>query len=93
MSERGIDVTVDSLDEDEVPNPAQPWEVARRCIRTACAADEHDWVGLMGLSPTGYWRECRTCGIADVTAPLSARTSKRPTTTMKEHDQGSADAR
>ena len=42
MSERGIDVNVNSLDEDEVPNPAQPWKVARRCIRMACGTTRHD---------------------------------------------------
>ena len=85
MSERGIDVDVAALDEDEVPTPAQPWEVAKRCIREACPADGHDWVDLTGLDPTGYWRECRTCGIADVTAQALGQGVETP----NDHREGS----
>ena len=68
MSVRAIDVDVSTLDEDDVPVPHHSWEVAKRCIRRACFAEDHDWIDLAGLEPPGYWRECRHCGIADVTA-------------------------
>ena len=68
MNGDGINVDVESLDAREVPAPHHSWETAKRVIREACPADDHNWVELTGLNPTGYWRECRTCGIADVTA-------------------------
>ena len=68
MNERGIDVDVTVLDPREIPNPAHVRVTAKRCIRQACAANEHDWADLIVDGETAYWRECRTCGIADVTA-------------------------
>ena len=74
----GIDVDVDALDAREIPHPQHPWHVAKRCIRNACPADEHDWRELTGLDPTGYWRECRTCGMADVTAKAVGQDVETP---------------
>lgn len=69
MTDGGLDVDVNALNAREVPVPHHPWSVAKRVIQEACAADEHDWIELTGAEdPQGYWRECRTCGIADVTA-------------------------
>jgi hypothetical protein len=52
---------------------------AKRCIRNACAANEHDWVELTGFEETAYWRECRECGIADVTAQALGQDVETPT--------------
>ena len=51
-----VDIDVDALDPREIPNPAHSWETAKRCIRNACPAAEHDWVELTGLDETVYWR-------------------------------------
>lgn len=68
MTFGALDVDPDTLDEDDVPVPHHPWSTAKRCIREACPAGEHEWVELTGTGRTIYWRECRKCGIADVTA-------------------------
>lgn len=69
---------VSSLDTREVPHPPHSWEIAKRCIRSACSADDHDWVALTGAEPTAYWRECRKCGIADVTAAAVGQDVETP---------------
>jgi hypothetical protein len=75
----GIDVDVDALDAREVPIPPHSWATAKRCIRTACDAGEHDWVELTGVEdPPAYWRECRDCGIADVTAAAVGQDVETP---------------
>lgn len=68
MSEHGIDADVVALNPREIPNPAHSWETAKRSIRNACPATEHDWVKLIDLNEPAYWRECRQCGLTDVTA-------------------------
>jgi hypothetical protein len=82
----GIDVDVDALDAREVPVPHHSWETAKRVIQKACNADEHDWVELTGLDPTGYWRECHTCGIADVTAAALGQDVETPNADRQERD-------
>jgi hypothetical protein len=79
MNGDGIDVDVTALDAREVPIPPHSWATAKRCIRTACDADEHDWVELTGVEdPPAYWRECRNCGIADVTAAAVGQNVETP---------------
>ena len=53
---------------EELPHPGHSLEVAKRCICESCDPDEHDWVELTGPDEPAYWRECRYCGIGDVTA-------------------------
>lgn len=72
-----IDVDPDGLDAGEIPHPSHSLETAKRCIREACPADEHDWVELSGAS-NAYWRECRDCGIADVTAAAVGQDVETP---------------
>ena len=55
-------------DTSEIPHPGHSLETAKRCIHESCDPDEHDWVELTGFSEPAYWRECKKCGIADVTA-------------------------
>ena len=69
----GIDVNVGMLDPREVPVPGHSWEIAKRVIREACAAEEHSWIEL-----TTHWRECRDCGIADVTAQALGQNVETP---------------
>ena len=78
MSDNGIEVDVDALDAREIPHPPHPWDVAKRCIQKACTADEHDWVDLTGLDEPAYWRECRVCGIADMTAAAVGQDVETP---------------
>jgi hypothetical protein len=78
MTEGAIDVDVDELDAREVPVPHHSWSTAQRVIREACAADEHDWAELTGLDEPAYWRECKTCGIADVTAAALGQDVETP---------------
>ena len=83
----GIDVDVESLDAREVPHPPHPWDVAKRCIQKACDAGEHDWAELTGVEdPPAYWRECRVCGIADVTAKAAGQDVETP-----NDDRGDSD--
>lgn len=55
--------------EDEGPSrircPPHPLKVARDRVESGrvCPADEHEWIDLSGR----YWRECRACGLSDVT--------------------------
>ena len=79
MNGSSIDVDVKSLDAREVPHPQHSWETAKRCIRTACDAGEHDWAELTGVEdPPAYWRECRICGIADVTVAAVGQDGETP---------------
>ena len=75
----GIDVDVDALDPREAPVPAHEWDVAKRVIREACTAEEHSWI-----KTTTYWRECRDCGIADVTAQAFGQDVDTPNYHRKE---------
>lgn len=85
MNGTGIDVDVNALDAREVPHPPHSWDVAKRCIRTACDAGDHDWVELTGVDdPPAYWRECRTCGIADVTAAAVGQDVETPHADQRE---------
>ncbi len=80
-----LDVDVDVLDVREVPVPHHSWETAKRVIRKACAADEHDWTELTGVGdPPAYWRECRTCRIADVTAKALGQDVETPHADRRE---------
>ena len=80
------DVDPETLDAREVPHPSHSWETAKRCIRTACAADEHDWAELKGLDESAYWRECRVCGIADVTAKAVGQGVETPNDNRRDSD-------
>ena len=71
-------IDTETLDAREVPHPPHSWETAKRCIQNACAADEHDWVELTGLDEPASWRECRVCGIADVTAKAVGQDVETP---------------
>lgn len=84
MSERDIDVDVNALDPRKVPNPVHSWATAKRCIQQACPAREHDWINLTIGGETAYWRECRTCGIADVTAAAVGQDVETPHTDHQE---------
>jgi hypothetical protein len=68
MTESEIDVDVSDLDPRDIPVPHHSWSTAKRVIREACTAGEHDWAELAGLDEPAHWRECEQCGIADVTA-------------------------
>lgn len=85
MSESGIDV--ESLDVREIPHPQHPWDVAKRCIQKACGASEHEWVELTG-APNAYWRECRVCRIADVTAKAFGQNVETPNADQREGYDG-----
>jgi hypothetical protein len=78
VSDSALDIDVDTFDGGEIPHPPHSWETAKRCIRNACAANEHDWVELTGFEETAYWRECRECGIADVTAQALGQDVETP---------------
>lgn len=58
--------------------PAHPLSVARDTIESGdiCRSDEHDWIELDGY----YWRECRQCGLADVTVADIGQSVKTPNT-------------
>jgi hypothetical protein len=84
VSDSALDVDVDALDGSEVPHPQHSWATAKRCIRNACATNEHDWVELTGFEETAYWRECRTCGIADVTAKAVGQNVETPNANQEE---------
>lgn len=64
--EERLEGIVESLDAREVPFPGQLWHVTKRCLKTACLPGEHDWIELTGW-PDARWRECRRCGLNDVT--------------------------
>lgn len=89
MSESsGIDADVEALDPREIPIPAHSWETAKRVIREACPADEHDWAELTGVEDQpAYWRECRDCGIADVTAQALGQDVETPNANRQESPQ------
>jgi hypothetical protein len=80
----GIDVDMNALDAREVPHPPHSWATAQRSIQTACDAGEHDWVELTGFEETRYWRECRDCGIADVTAAAVGQDVATPNANQQE---------
>ena len=64
----GGDPNPEKLDPRRIPHPGHSLETAKRCIHESCDPDEYDWVELTGFSEPAYWRECKKCGIADVTA-------------------------
>jgi hypothetical protein len=81
VSNSALDIDVDALDRREVPHPQHSWATAKRCIQEACDANEHDWVELTdSTGKTFHWRECRVCGIADVTAKAVRQNVKTPNT-------------
>lgn len=60
---------VGKISPEDIPTPQHSFEIAKKCIRNACPEDEHDWAELRREDGGFYhWRECRECGIADVTA-------------------------
>ena len=61
-----------------IPHPPHSWSVAKRCIAESCGLDEHDWIELTGGGEPAYWRECRDCGIADVTAAAVGQDVETP---------------
>lgn len=85
MSDAALDVDVDALDGGEIPHPPHSWATAKRCIRNACAVGEHDWVELTGLDELAYWRECRECGLADVTAQALGQRVETPYAGQQEN--------
>ena len=87
MTEGAIDADVDELDAREVPVPHHSWSTAQRVISEACAADEHDWAELTGLDEPAFWRECKTCGIADVTAAALGQDAETPHTDQHGPDK------
>ena len=64
MSERLL-VRFDETAADGIRCPAHPLTIARERIASGqvCEPDRHEWTELEGY----YWRECRRCGLTDVT--------------------------
>ena len=83
MTESEIDVNVSDLGPREIPVPHHSWSTAKRIIREACITDEHDWIELTGLDEPAYWRECKNCGIADVTAAAAGQDVETPNASQK----------
>lgn len=66
LLERFNELLPDSAtDSSDVRVPGHSFDVARERIASGriCAPSEHDWIELR----SAYWRECRSCGLADVT--------------------------
>lgn len=55
----------DELGPEDIRCPPHPLPIARARIESGavCEPERHEWIDLDGH----YWRECRTCGLADVT--------------------------
>ena len=86
MTRSGIDLDVDGLDAREVPVPHHSWSTAQRVISEACAGSEHDWAELTGFDEPAYWRECKDCGIADITAAALGQDVETPNDDREEND-------